>query len=108
MLAPGQTLHAGWHWDGRARSGCRSTSTHPLQRLESPTAAEAMEKDAARSAGRFTCTVSDPSRAWLIAAAKLTCWRMMAIMWASPTESYWQSLRVAKAARGRGIAAILF
>ena len=33
---------------------------------------------------------------------------MMAVMWSSETESYWQSLRVAQAARGRALAARLF
>lgn len=33
---------------------------------------------------------------------------MMAVIWSSPTESYWQSLRVAEAARTRGIAKLLF
>lgn len=33
---------------------------------------------------------------------------MMAVVWSSPTESYWQSLRVSQAARGRGIASRLF
>jgi hypothetical protein len=33
---------------------------------------------------------------------------MMVVMWSNASESYWQSLRVAEAARGRGVAAILF
>ena len=33
---------------------------------------------------------------------------MMAVAWSSPTESYWQSLRIATAARGRGVAKLLF
>ena len=33
---------------------------------------------------------------------------MMAIVWSSPVETYWQSLRVSQAARGRGIASRLF
>ena len=33
---------------------------------------------------------------------------MMCIVWSSPSESYWQSLRVAQSARGRGIAQLLF
>ena len=32
---------------------------------------------------------------------------MMAIVWSSPRETYWQSLRVSQAARGRGIASCL-
>lgn len=32
----------------------------------------------------------------------------MAIAWSSGTESYWEALRVAEAARGRGVAALLF
>ena len=33
---------------------------------------------------------------------------MMAVVWSSSTETYWQSLRVSEAARGRGIASRLF
>ena len=33
---------------------------------------------------------------------------MMAVVWSSSTESYWQSLRVAEAGRGRGVAKLLF
>ena len=44
------------------------------------------KSDACRPAMRPSCPMSSRrvsrSRAWLIAAAKLTCWRMMAIMWA--------------------------
>ena len=33
---------------------------------------------------------------------------MLAVAWSSSTESYWQSLRVAEAARGLGVAKLLF
>ena len=59
----------------------------------------------------FTKRVVDPGFTWLFcttADAKKEGLGMMAVSWSSPTESYWQSLRVAGTCRGRGIANILF
>ena len=58
----------------------------------------------------FDCMVADPDVLLLFAedARLQTGLGMMAIAYSSDSESYWKSLRVAEAARQRGIASILF
>ena len=59
----------------------------------------------------FTKRVSDPGYTWLFvttADEKKEGLGMIAVAWSSPTASYWQSLRIASHARGRGLAKILF
>ena len=57
----------------------------------------------------FERMVGDPTTTMLfVEDAEGSGLGMMCIVWSSPSESYWQSLRVAQSARGRGIAQLLF
>ena len=57
----------------------------------------------------FERMVGDPTTTMLFVEDEAgTGLGMMCVVWSSPTESYWQSLRVSQSARGRGIAQLLF
>ena len=58
----------------------------------------------------FQNNVASPEYTVLLAedAADKKGLGIFAIAWASPTETYWQSLRVSQEARGRGIATLIF
>jgi len=58
----------------------------------------------------FKKNVADPGYTVLFAetTARKTGLGIFALAWSSPTESYWQSLRVSQEARGRGVAGLLF